>query len=103
MRVIASVGYDETTNSMPLSLLVDERCLSVGSVGLKSYVLISNPSWWTNLTHIRHSSRSLTVVVPHLHSINKKNSQKDQEQKKTGNYFFYDDGDDGEDDEFDDI
>eukprot|EP00934_Nitzschia_sp_Nitz4_P005426 Nitzschia sp. Nitz4//scaffold4_size323378//192514//194893//NITZ4_000671-RA/size323378-snap-gene-0.420-mRNA-1//1//CDS//3329553432//5416//frame0 len=37
--------------------------------------------------------------------INKKGSQKDAEQKKSGNYFFYDDGadnDDGDDD-FDDI
>ena len=29
---------------MPSSLHVNERCLSVGTVGLKSYVLISNPS-----------------------------------------------------------
>mmetsp|Transcript_56080 Transcript_56080/g.157335 ORF Transcript_56080/g.157335 Transcript_56080/m.157335 type:complete len:660 (-) Transcript_56080:123-2102(-) len=38
--------------------------------------------------------------------INKRGSQKDMEQKKNGNYFFYDDGDDegdAEDDDFDDI
>lgn len=31
-----------------------------------------------------------------LNRINKKNSQKDAEQKKSGNYFFYDDGADDE-------
>jgi ATP-binding cassette subfamily E protein 1 len=35
--------------------------------------------------------------------INKKGSQKDAEQKKSGNYFFYDDGDDDDADDFDDI
>lgn len=37
--------------------------------------------------------------------INKKGSQKDSEQKKSGNYFFYDDGvdDEDEDQDFDDI
>lgn len=38
--------------------------------------------------------------------INKRGSQKDMEQKKKGNYFFYDDGADAEvddDDDFDDI
>lgn len=36
--------------------------------------------------------------------INKKGSQKDAEQKKNGNYFFYDDGagDDGNDSDIDD-
>jgi hypothetical protein len=31
-----------------------------------------------------------------LYRINKKGSQKDAEQKKSGNYFFYDDGDEDE-------
>jgi hypothetical protein len=35
--------------------------------------------------------------------INKKGSQKDAEQKKNGNYFFYDEGDDEEEGEIDDL
>ena len=34
-----------------------------------------------------------------INRINKKGSQKDAEQKKNGNYFFYDDGVDAEEDE----
>ena len=37
----------------------------------------------------------------HLYRINKKGSQKDAEQKKNGNYFFYDVGEDDEDDDID--
>jgi hypothetical protein len=43
------------------------------------------------------------VFVLSVNRINKKGSQKDMEQKKNGNYFFYDDGADDEPDEFDDI
>jgi hypothetical protein len=41
------------------------------------------------------------LLHPHNHRINKKGSQKDAEQKKNGNYFFYDDGADVEEDEED--
>ena len=57
---------------------------------------------------------ALTIMFSHCHydpslsrsiRINKRGSQKDQEQKKSGNYFFYDadDAADGDDEDFDDI
>jgi hypothetical protein len=49
-------------------------------------------------------SSPVSLPFPLVARINKKNSQKDAEQKKNGNYFFYDDGADDSDDEgFDDI
>jgi hypothetical protein len=44
------------------------------------------------------------LLHSHIHRINKKGSQKDAEQKKNGNYFFYDDGaDEVEEEEVDDF
>jgi len=45
------------------------------------------------------------LLFKNCHRINKFGSQKDQEQKKSGNYFFYDDAetDDAADADFDDI
>ena len=51
--------------------------------------------------------RKLTFLifpyVKHKHRINKKGSQKDAEQKRSGNYFFYDDGIEEDDVDADDI
>jgi hypothetical protein len=45
-----------------------------------------------------------SLLHPHMHRINKKGSQKDAEQKKNGNYFFYDDGvDEVEEEDIDDF
>ena len=45
----------------------------------------------------------LFILVSLFHNrINKKGSQKDQEQKSKGNYFFYDDGADDDDADIDD-
>ena len=44
---------------------------------------------------------SLHAISPYDYRINKKGSQKDAEQKASGNYFFYDDGG-GDDDDIDD-
>jgi hypothetical protein len=52
---------------------------------------------------VPHASRRF-FVGKFSGRINKKNSQKDAEQKRNGNYFFYDDGaDDSDDEDFDDI
>jgi hypothetical protein len=55
---------------------------------------------------MRYSSSHFVLLTYLLqHRINKRGSQKDMEQKKNGNYFFYDDGadDDAEDEEFEGI
>jgi hypothetical protein len=45
------------------------------------------------------------VHLCHLDRINKRGSQKDMEQKKSGNYFFYEANDDdgAEEEDFDDL
>lgn len=52
-----------------------------------------------------HSDATHPCFISKNHcSINKRGSQKDSEQKKNGNYFFYDDGEDEEaEEDFDDI
>lgn len=59
--------------------------------GLVQSVIVLDPSWL------------MKVVLSMFYRINKRGSQKDAEQKKNGNYFFYDEGADDEDDDFDDI
>lgn len=46
---------------------------------------------------------ALVCIFSHHYRINKLGSQKDQEQKKSGNYFFYDDGAGDEDEDIDDL
>ena len=76
----------------------------------------SDKSWFVALQLTNGDSLSLSLSVlfsllvcvcvsSPLNRINKYGSQKDMEQKKNGNYFFYDEDTDGddEDDDFDDI
>jgi len=76
----------------------------VSAVGdTKSFVLISdqqkNSRWNTRQALLQKLTLILCVF---FNRINKKGSQKDAEQKKNGNYFFYDDGAGDEDSDIDD-
>ena len=88
--------------------IASERCLGVGTGIFNVFVLISYQRYAENngiITCFRPPvlwfSRFYSFLV-HIR-INKHGSQKDQEQKKNGNYFFYDADDDDDADDFDDI
>lgn len=79
-----------------------------GNERIKSYVLISNQIWINSFISERLILFFHDLIFAFFsltsHRINKKGSQKDAEQKKSGNYFFMaDDDDDGDDGDFDDI
>lgn len=87
--------------------------VGVGIGRIKSFVLISDQQ--TNKTKptndpcvelplcLSSFDNNLTLLFCIAsHRINKKGSQKDQEQKSNGNYFFYDDGGDDEGEDIDD-
>ena len=69
--------------------------LAVGE--FKSFVLISDQNASPQLLY-KYRRINLNLRLLPFVRINKKGSQKDAEQKKNGNYFFYDDGVDNDTD-----
>lgn len=100
---------------MSLLIFGCERRIGVGTGIFNVFVLISYQLFaennWTYCLHsnpryviLTFSNSSSCFNVLQTVRINKHGSQKDQEQKKNGNYFFYDADDGAEDDgDFDDI
>jgi hypothetical protein len=94
-----------------LSFLTARRCFGVWQWKSNVFVLISDqPLSWLQgcpiiAIAIQNLLKSSILVTFSTFRINKRGSQKDAEQKKSGNYFFYDDGieTDEAEENFDDI
>lgn len=85
--------------------LFSGRCFGVGYGSIKTFVLISDQNHlhccvddddcvFEYHSHLVDMARSFNLLVI-FSRINKRGSQKDMEQKKAGNYFFYDEDDSG--------